>query len=164
MRKFHKTAAAVAAAILLLGSLLFAGGQLPVASAAQGAAKAVFDVRIGKPAIAASHLKLIHETFRELKEAGKRPKVVVVFIGPSVKLISSNRSGFAGDELKALDEIAKTVAAMAKDGIQLEICMVAAGAFHVDPASVLPQIRKVPNGWISLISYQSRGYALVPAY
>ena len=53
---------------------------------------------------------------------------------------------------------------MSKDGVKLEICLFAAEVFGVDPASVLPEIKRVGNGWISLIGYQSKGYALVPAY
>ena len=53
---------------------------------------------------------------------------------------------------------------MVKSGIRLEICLVAAQVFGVDPGSVLPEIKQVGNGWISLIGYQARGYSLVPAY
>ncbi len=127
-------------------------------------AKAVFDVRIGQPGMAAAHLNLIHITFKELKEAGKSPDAVVVFIGPSVKLISSSRNGFTDDEKRVLDDIARMVTAMSKDGIQLEICMVAAKTFKVDPETILPEIKQVPNGWVSLIGFQNQGYALVPAY
>lgn len=126
--------------------------------------KAVFDVRIGNPKSAAIHIELMHQTYKDLMAANKRPKVVVVFIGPSVKLISKNREGFTPEDQKLLDEIANTVSAMSKDGIVLEICMVAARIFNVDPALVLPEIKKVENGWISTIGYQSQGYSLVPAY
>jgi intracellular sulfur oxidation DsrE/DsrF family protein len=162
MIPFSKTLGA--SIILVVACFLFAEQHMPAASAAESGAKAIFDVRIGKPLSAANHLKLIYQTYKDLKADGKTPEVVVVFIGPSVKLISTNREGFAGDELKSLNEIASTVTAMSKDGVKLEICMFAANVFHVDPASVLPEIQKVPNGWVSLIDYQSRGYSLVPAY
>jgi intracellular sulfur oxidation DsrE/DsrF family protein len=87
-----------------------------------------------------------------------------VFIGPSVKLISKNREGFSPEDQKSLDEIANTISAMSKDGINLEICLVAAKVFNVDPASVLPEIKRVGNGWISMIGYQAQGYSLVPVY
>lgn len=127
-------------------------------------AKAVFDVRIGNPQSAALHLKLIHQTYKDLTAAKKKPVFRIVFIGPSVKLISNNREGFTPEDNKALDGIADAVSAMSKDGIQLEICLVAAKVFKVDPVSVLPAIRHVENGWVSLIGYQARGYSLVPAY
>jgi hypothetical protein len=46
----------------------------------------------------------------------------------------------------------------------LEICLVAAQVFGVDPASILPGIKHVPNGWISLIGYEVKDNSLVPAY
>lgn len=128
--------------------------------------KVVFDVRAGTPKSAALQLKLIHQTFKDknIMSVTKKPVFVVEFIGPSVKLISKNREGFAPEENKILDEIASTISEMAKDGIKLEICLFAAKAFGVDPASVLPEIKHVHNGWISLIGYQAKGYSLVPAY
>lgn len=127
-------------------------------------AKAVFDVRTGDTKSAALHLKLIHQTFKELAAAKKNPVFDVVFIGPSVKLISKNREGFTPEDQKSLDEIAEAVSAMSRDGIGLEICLIAARVFNVDPASVLPEISKIENGWHSVIGYQVQGYALVPVY
>jgi intracellular sulfur oxidation DsrE/DsrF family protein len=128
--------------------------------------KAIFDVRAPSPKSAAVQLKLIHDTFKDksLTAISKKPDFVVAFIGPSVKLISKNRDGFSPEDQKFLDEIAGTVSAMAKDGIRVEICLFAAKLFGVDPGSVLPEIKQVGNGWISLIGYQAKGYSLVPAY
>ena len=157
--------------ILFTVCLFFSVSFLLVTSAAEyealkgvKSAKAVFDVRIGQHQSTALHLKLIHQTYKDLMTVYKKPEVVVVFIGPSVKLISKNREGLTPEDQKSLDEIANTVSAMSKDGIRLEICMVAAKVFNVDPASVLPEIKKVENGWISIIGYQAQGYSLVPAY
>jgi uncharacterized protein len=94
----------------------------------------------------------------------KKPVFVVVFSGLSVKLISKNRKGYSPEDQESLNEIANTISAMSKDGIKLEICLIAAKVFQVDPASVLPEIKKVGNGWISLIGYQAQGYSLVPVY
>lgn len=127
-------------------------------------AKAIFDVRIGQPQSAALHLKLIHQTYKDLAMAKKNPKFALVFIGPSVKLISMNRGEFKTEDQQSLDEIASAVSDMKKDGIKIEVCGVALKVFKVDPASVLPEIKKVENGWISEIGYQARGYSLVPAY
>ena len=157
---------------IVLTVCVFAMQQFPsVASAAEyealknvKSAKAVFDVRIGQPVSAAGHLKLILQTYKDLRQAGKKPKFVVLFSGPSVRLISGNTDGFNPPEVRVLHQIAHTVSEMSKDGIKLEICLVAVKAFHVDPSSVLPQIKKVPNGWIALIGYEAQGYSLVPAY
>jgi intracellular sulfur oxidation DsrE/DsrF family protein len=128
--------------------------------------KAVFDVRIGNPKSAALNLKLIHDTCKDknIIAVTKKPAFVVIFIGPSVKLISKKKEGFSPEEQKNLDEIATAISEMSKDGIKLEICLFAAKVFGVDPASVLPGIKHVPNGWVSLIGYEAQGYSLVPAY
>jgi len=157
-------------AILFGVYFVLAGLTMPAASAAGTdslsgirTAKAVFDFRIGT-GTAVAHLNLIHNTFKELKEAGKSPDAVVVFIGPSVNLISSSRKGLTDDERRVLDDVARKVTEMSKDGIRFEICMVAAKVFKVDPTTILPEISQVPNGWVSLIGFQNQGYALVPAY
>lgn len=160
----------ITAIISLIAACLFLA-SLPAASAQEyeslkgvKSAKAVFDVRIGSPQIAALHLKLMRQTHKDLIAAGKKPAFRIVFLGPSVKLISRNREGLKPEDNAALDEIASEVSAMSKDGIHLEICLVAARIFKVDPATVLPEIEQVENGWISLIGYQAKDFSLVPAY
>ena len=128
--------------------------------------KAVFDVRESNPKSAALHLKLVYDTYKDnnIMAVTKKPDFVVIFMGSSVKLISKNKEGFSAEEQKALDEIATTISKMSKDGMKLEICLFAAKVFGVDSASVLPGIKHVPNGWVSLIGYEAKGYSLVPVY
>ncbi len=162
-----KTMAKIIISIVALFCLqAFAVAQAAEYEALTGvkSAKALFDVRIGQTPSAALHLQLIHQTYKDLKAAKKEPAFVVVFIGPSVKLISTNREGFKPEDQKPLDDIAAAVSAMKKDGIKVEVCGVALKVFNVDPMSVLPEIKKVENGWISEIAYQAKGYSLVPAY
>ncbi len=126
--------------------------------------KAVFDFELGNPQSALLHLQVVHQTFKDknIWIGKKKPNIVVVFIGPSVKLASTNRDGFTAEDQKILNEYASTVSAMAKDGIQFEICLIAVKVAGVEPSSILPEIKQVGNGWISLIGYEAKGYALVP--
>jgi intracellular sulfur oxidation DsrE/DsrF family protein len=128
--------------------------------------KTIFDVRAGNPKSVALFLNLIHETYtsKTIRSITKKPNFVVVFIGPSVKLLSKNREGFPAEDHKIIDGIAEKISEMAKDGITLEICLVAARIFDVAPESVFPEIMHVENGWLSLIGYQAKGYSLVPVY
>ncbi len=128
--------------------------------------RAVFDFRTGSPKSATVFLDLIHETFKgkDIAAVTKKPEFVVVFIGPSVKLISNKREGVSPEDHKMLDAIAVRISEMAKDGIKLEICLFAARMFKVDPATVLPEIKHTENGVVSLIGYQAKGYSLVPLY
>lgn len=142
----------------------FAGAEGYEALKGVESAKAIFDFRVGDPESAALHMDVINQTYNELAAMKKNPVFVVVFMGPSVKLISNNREGFSPEDQKALDRFAQMISAMSKDGIRFEVCLVAAKAFDVDPVSVLPEIERVGNGWVSEIGYQAQGYALVPAY
>jgi intracellular sulfur oxidation DsrE/DsrF family protein len=125
--------------------------------------KAVFDFRIADPMSAAVHLDLMLKTFNDanLTINSKKPDFAVIFMGPAVKLVSKNRAGFTSEQQKYLDAIAKTISDMAKDGFKLEICLAAVNFAGIDPASIYPELKQIPNGWISLIGYQLHGYTLV---
>ena len=148
-----KTVSLILSVCLLIVASSFVFGDLK----ASETNKAVFDVRINNPKSAALHLKLIHQSF-------KGRDTVIMFSGPSVKLISENREGFSAEENKLLDEISSKVSEMSKDGIKLEVCLVATRVFGVDPTSILKEIKHVENGWLSIVDYQANGYYLVPAY
>jgi len=126
--------------------------------------KAVFDFERGNPQGALRGLQVIHQTFKDqnIWMGQKKPDIVVVFIGPAVKLTSKNKGGVTGDDQKILDEFASTISEMSKDGIKFEICLIAVKAFGVEPSSILPEIKQVGIGLISLIGDQARGYSLVP--
>lgn len=128
--------------------------------------KAVFDVRVSKPKSAALQIDLIHTMFHDenIRKIDETPEFVVIFIGPATKLVSTSIGGYSMEEKNHIRKIAETVKAMADDGIKLEICIVAARVFKVDPATILPEITQVENGWISLIGYQTNGYSLIPVY
>jgi intracellular sulfur oxidation DsrE/DsrF family protein len=126
--------------------------------------KAVFDFQLGNPQSALAHLNVIRQTFKDKNMwiSSKKPEFVVIFIGPSVKLVSANRAGFSAEEQKVLGQYTGAISDMAKDGVSFEVCLVAAKAFGVEPSSVLPVIKQVRNGWISLIGYEAKGFSLVP--
>jgi intracellular sulfur oxidation DsrE/DsrF family protein len=128
--------------------------------------KVVFDVRAGNAKSAAIQLDLAHQTFKDpnIRKVTATPEFAVVIAGPATKLVSTNTEKFTAEEKVQLEQIAKTIAAMAADGIKIEICMFAAKLFGVEPATVLPEIKQIGNGWISLIGYQAKGYALVAIY
>lgn len=128
--------------------------------------KAVFDVRAENPNGLELYLKLIHDTFNDknIQAVSEKRDFVIVFMGPAVKLISKNRTGLTPGQSKALDQIAGTISVMSKDGIRFEVCMFAAKHFQVEPSSILPEIKQVGNGWISLIAYEAANYSLVPVY
>jgi intracellular sulfur oxidation DsrE/DsrF family protein len=156
----------VVAAVFMLAVVGSAFAATYESLAGMKSVKAIFDVRAANAKSAAVQIKLIHDTYKDqgIRAVSKKPLFVVAFMGPSVKLLSKDKQGFSAEDQKLMDEIAQTVQAMAKDGIKLEVCDFASKVFGVDPASILPEIKHVPNGWISLIGYQARGYSIVPVY
>jgi intracellular sulfur oxidation DsrE/DsrF family protein len=98
------------------------------------------------------------ESVRALPES---PEVAVVFHGPAVKMISTNRNGVSAEDKKALDDFAELVHQMKQDGVKMEVCLYAAKVLGIDPGSILPEIDHVGNGFISVAGYQSQGYSVV---
>jgi intracellular sulfur oxidation DsrE/DsrF family protein len=158
-------------------TLIFLMGMIPTvasssvskeADALKGleAVKSVLDFRTGNAKMAAVFLEMIHETYKgkEIASVTKAPEFVIVFLGPSVKLISTTREGVPSEDHKMLDAIAGRISKMAKDGIKFEICLFAARMFNVDPSTVLSEIKHTENGMISLIGYQAKDYSLIPIY
>jgi uncharacterized protein len=78
-----------------------------------------------------------------------------------VKLVSTDQSGFDQDQHDSLNALADKISNMDKEGVKFEICMTSAPAFNVDPDTILPEVNKVQNGWISVVGYQHNGYAMV---
>ena len=147
----------VAIALLVMSSAVFAENQ---------EFKVVFDVQVGSPEAGAEVLQGIHETYKdkEIRAITPNPEFVVIFMGSSSTFLSKNREGVTPENQKFLDQIAARVSDMAQDGIKLEVCDAGAKFSGIDPASVLPEIKHVPDGWISSIKHQIKGYALVPVY
>ena len=154
----------ISAFFLIVSSLTLASAEEYDAMKGINSVNAIFDMRDGNLQTAGIHLNLIHDTYKELVTMKKNPVFVVVFMGSAVKLISSDRSGFTAEEQTTLKEIASIISKMSKAGIRVEVCVFAVKLFGIEPASILPEIERVGNGWISEIGYQARGYSLVPVY
>ncbi len=153
---------ALAAAVILLSATIAVSAEY---EALQGVASTdtVFDFRIDDPEKALGHLNLIHTMIDDPNMAvnDSKPKIAIVFIGPSVKLVSKDKSGVGKDQQKQLDALAEKISSMNQDGFRFVVCMAAVHAFDVDPDSILPEVKKVENGWITVVGYQQQGYSLV---
>lgn len=124
---------------------------------------AVFDVSQGSPKVANVVFWAVKNVYEDetVRALSTPPQVAVVFHGPAVKLISTDRSAFKAEEDAELDKFAETIRQMKKDGVKLEVCDYALKVMGVDPATVMPEIDHVGNGFISVIGYQAQGYAVV---
>jgi intracellular sulfur oxidation DsrE/DsrF family protein len=125
--------------------------------------KAVFDVSLGSPQMANVVFWAVNNVYEDesVRALPEPPKAVVVFHGPAVKLISTNHKDFKESDKKALDEFANMIRRMKKAGVKLEVCLYALNVLDVDPATILPEVDKVGNGFISVVGYQAQGYSVV---
>lgn len=158
---------AVLALLILLGSFSVAVAETNDAAALgdlkQG--KGVFLVDIGEPGKLAFYLKAIAGTHQGMKTQGVTPDFILVYIGPSVKYLSTNPDeDLVFEHNDALQSIAEAVAALDELGVRQEICAVATQAFAIDDEALLPALTLVGDGFISLIGWQSQGYHLVPVF
>lgn len=125
--------------------------------------KAVFDVSMGSPQKANLVFWAVRNVYDDesVRALPESPEVAVVFHGPAVKMISTNRDGVSAEDKKALDDFAQLVGEMKQDGVKMEVCLYAAKVLGVDPESILPEIDHVGNGFISVAGYQAQGYSVV---
>ena len=152
----------VAAVLSLVSGPAFAAGY---GSALQGVHgyDAVYEVTQGNPKVANVVFWAVKNSYEvpEVKAVSKAPNIAVVFHGPAVKLISSDKAFFTDAEWAEVEKFQETLRQMKKDGVTLEVCLYAAKVMGVDKATILPEADHVGNGFVSVIGYQMQGYAVV---
>jgi len=125
--------------------------------------KVVFDVSQGSPQIANVVFWAVRNVYDDesVRSLPESPQVAVVFHGPAVKMISTDREGFKESDNAALDKFADMIRQMKQEGVSIEVCEYALKVLEVDPATVLPEVEKVGNGFISIAGYQAQGYGVI---
>ena len=147
---------------VLLASPAFASGY---DNALKGVTKynALFEFSQGDPKMANLIFWAVRNSYQvdEVKSLKEKPNVVVVFHGPAVKLISSDKSPFNAAQSAEVDKFQDTIRQMKKEGVRFEVCLYAAKVVGVDEKTIMPEIDRVGNGFVSVIGYQMQGYAVV---
>lgn len=154
---------------ILLAVLFFTSLTTPVTAGDYAALKGVdgidtvFDVSQGSPEVANIVFLAVKDVYQNesVRALPNPPRTVVVFHGPAVKLISTDRKGFNPEAVVEVDKFADTVRQMKKNGVTLEICDYAAKVMGVDPTTIMPEIDHVDNGFVSVAGYQAQGYSVV---
>lgn len=123
----------------------------------------VFDVSLANPARANKVFKAVKGVHDDPTVQGlpAAPRTVIVFHGGAVKLLSTDRSWFPEKERADVEKFATLLRQMKKEGIGLEVCMYAVKVVGVDPDTLLSEIDRVGNGFISVSGYQAQGYGVV---
>jgi intracellular sulfur oxidation DsrE/DsrF family protein len=160
---------------LALASLLWACAAAPQPSASNAAPdnraalagltemKIAFDITEGNPKALLGKLGVIDTTRKQLIEDGVTPRMVLAFRGDASYFTQADV-----EKLKPEDrEDARKIAAKLKElraanGVEaLEQCNLPLAPRKLRSGDVMPEVKVVGNGWISLVAYQRRGYAYI---
>ena len=125
--------------------------------------KVLFNASLGNPTFSNIVFWAVRNVYQDeaVSTLPEKPQAAVVFHGPAVKLLSSDRSGFDKKDTEEIDKFQATLREMKKEGVKLEVCLYAAKVMGVDPATIMPEIDQVGNGFISVAGYQAQGYTVV---
>jgi len=124
--------------------------------------KAYFDVNVGEPEKLLACLDLIDTTFTQLQTAGLTPNFVIGIRGGASNFFTINDRYILDIDRKYREAVENWVRKGRDRGYSLEQCRIAAKLQEIDLGDFLPLIEIVANGYVSMIGYQSQGYAFVP--
>ena len=164
MRHFMSAAAAAIAVLAVaIGPVRSQTVDDKAALAELNEVKVAFDLQNGDAKALLKQLEVIDETRQSLIKQGVKPDFVITFRGPATKLVQKDENQIKPDDRENAAAIAKKVGTLrAADGVAaVEQCAVAIRLAGTKQADVIPGIKIVGNGWISLAAYQAKGYGYI---
>ena len=149
-------------ALLVLSAISASAGEYVSLTGVKGL-DSVFDVSLDSPQKAAVTFQAVLDVHQnqEVRALPAAPRTVMVFHGQAVKLISTDRREIEKADVAAYDKVAELIRQYKKAGIKMEVCMYAVKVVGVDPATLMPEIDRVGNGFIAVAGYQAQGYSVV---
>jgi intracellular sulfur oxidation DsrE/DsrF family protein len=125
--------------------------------------KVAFDVKEGDGKALLGRLGIIEETRESLVKQGITPHFVIAFRGPATKLVQTDMDKVKPDDRPIARKIAAKLhdMSMAPGVDSVEQCAVAIRENGTSAEKVVPGVKVVGNAWISLMAYQSKGYAYI---
>ena len=125
--------------------------------------KLAFDMTEGSPPALIRKLDAIETTRKQLIAEGVTPRMVVAFRGPASIYTQTDLSRVKeSDRAEALQVRAKLRALASSGAVEaIEQCNLPVEQMKIKPADLMPEVKLVGNGWISLGAYQARGYAYI---
>jgi len=163
-----KTLKLIAVSLLILLSITSLNAQKIDDSAALNGitkAKSVFLIDFTNVAKTAFYLRIIEGTHKGLVNQGVEPDMVLVFIGKTVKYLSTQQDeAFELENEEHLESIQKSIKNFSKLGVRMEVCAVATEVFKVPNNTIPKEMDIIADGFISLIGWQTQDYKLVPIF
>lgn len=126
--------------------------------------KGVYLISLDNPQKAALYLEIIKSTHQSMTAQGVEPNFVLVFVGETVRFLTTEPAEEYKEIKPVLQAIASSIKELKKLGVRQEVCVIATNFFNVPNEKMLPGLSLVGNGFTSLIGYQAKGYGLVPIF
>lgn len=125
--------------------------------------KIAFDIHEGNPRLLLARLNVIDETRLSMIQQGVKPHFILAFRGSATKLLQTDQEKIKPEDRETAAKVAAKIKEMSKaPGVEgFEQCAVASRAQETKIERVLPEVRVVGNGFISLMAYQAKGYAYI---
>ena len=165
MKSIHKL---IVALFITISSLTIGNAQEINDSVALNGiktAKSVFLIDFTDIKTTAFYLKIIEGTYDGFVKQGVEPKMVLVFIGKTVKFLSTKQNEeFEMEYEDELISIQNSIKKFSTLGVRMEVCAVATKVFKVDNNTIPKQMDIIADGFISLIGWQTQGHKLVPIF
>ncbi|MBN2645687.1 MAG: DsrE family protein [Desulfuromonadaceae bacterium] len=121
-------------------------------------ANVVFDISTPDPQVLSQFLSVIDTTWNQLHASGLTPHMVLTFRGRAASLVTH---GSEWHTAETEERLAQQLVDLQRKGLRLDICAIAAKLQEIDPQDLMAGTQLVANTFISLIGYQSKGYALI---
>ena len=161
--QIQKFLGALAIGVLALCSTGVRAADDSAALAGLKEGKIAFDIHEGNPKLLLARLDVIDETRQSLIQQGVKPHFILAFRGPATKLVQTDQEKIKPEDRELAAKVAARIKEMSKaPGVEgFEQCAVASRTQQTKTELVLPEVRVVGNGFISLMAYQARGYAYI---
>ena len=127
--------------------------------------KSVFLIDFTNVKKTAFYLNIIEGTYKGLVSQGVKPNMVLVFIGETVKFLSTKQDeAFEMQNEDDLISIQDSIKRLSSLGVRMEVCAVATKVFNIDNNTIPKEMNVIADGFISLIGWQTQGHKLVPIF
>jgi intracellular sulfur oxidation DsrE/DsrF family protein len=125
--------------------------------------KIAFDITDGNPKVLLAKLGVIDTTRKQLIEDGVTPRMVLAFRGDASYFTQADVEKVKPEDREDARKIAAKLKELrAANGVEaLEQCNLPLAPRKLKSVDVMPEVKVVGNGWISLVAYQRRGYAYI---
>jgi intracellular sulfur oxidation DsrE/DsrF family protein len=125
--------------------------------------KMAFDITDGNPQVLLTKLTVIDVTRKQLVDSGVTPRMVLAFRGDASYYTQTDLAKVKEDDRADALRIAAKLRELRKaNGVEaIEQCNVPLASRKLKPTDLMPEVKLVPNGWVSLVAYQQKGYGYI---